>query len=69
MNKKYAIALISGLALVAIAVAVLLMSSTQKSTYYGYMENSTTAEKVVSEKDNKVTENAVSYTHLTLPTN
>ena len=57
MNKKYAIALISGLALVAIAVAVLLMSSTQKSTYYGYMENSTTAEKVVSEKDNKVTEN------------
>ncbi|GGI42541.1 DUF4889 domain-containing protein [Mammaliicoccus stepanovicii] len=55
MNKKYAILLISGLAIVAIAVAALLFFSTQKTTYYGYMENSTKAEKVVSEKTNKVT--------------
>lgn len=57
MNKKSAILLIGGLAIVALAVAALLLFSTQKSTYYGYMENSTTAEKVVSEKNNEVTEN------------
>lgn len=57
MNKKSAILLIGGLAIVALAVAALLLFSTQKSTYYAYMENSTTAEKVVSEKNNEVTEN------------
>lgn len=57
MNKKSAILLIGGLAIVALAVAALLLFSTQKSTYYGYMGNSTTAEKVVSEKNNEVTEN------------
>lgn len=56
MNKKSAILLISGLAVLAIAMAALLLFSTQKSTYYGYMENGTTAEKVVSEKNNEVTE-------------
>lgn len=45
MNKKSAILLISGLAVLAIAMAALLLFSTQKSTYYGYMENGTTAEK------------------------
>lgn len=45
MNKKSAILLIGGLAIIALAVAALLLFSTQKSTYYGYMENSTTAEK------------------------
>ena len=57
MNKKSAILLISGLAVLAIAMAALLLFSTQKSTYYGYMETGTTAEKVVSEKNNEVTEN------------
>nr|WP_263314665.1 DUF4889 domain-containing protein [Mammaliicoccus sp. Marseille-Q6498] len=57
MNKKSAILLISALVVVVIAVAALLLFSTQKSTYYGYMENSTTAEKIVSEKNSEITEN------------
>ncbi|WP_323703804.1 DUF4889 domain-containing protein [Mammaliicoccus sp. Dog046] len=57
MNKKSAILLIGSLVVVTLAVAALLLFSTQKSTYYGYMKSSTTAEKVISEKNQEITEN------------
>lgn len=57
MSKKSSILLISGLVLVTVAIVLLLMFSTQKTTHYGYMQDSQTAEKVINEKDGEVTEN------------
>lgn len=54
-NKKmFAIVISSVMLIVAIVLVVMMMSSGPKETYYGYMENSTTAEKVISEKDKKI---------------
>ncbi|SCT01881.1 DUF4889 domain-containing protein [Staphylococcus caeli] len=57
MNKKFTISIISILVIIGVAFTIFMMVSGQKSTYYGYMSNSTTAEKVVSEKDGLVTKN------------
>ncbi len=44
-----------GLMLVAtIIVIVAIMMSGQKETYYGYMKDDTTAEKVISESDKSI---------------
>jgi len=53
----FPIVISSVMLIVAIVLVVIMMNSGQKETYYGYMEDSTTAEKVVSEKDKKVEEN------------
>ncbi|MGO3049759.1 DUF4889 domain-containing protein [Staphylococcus casei] len=57
MKHKLTISLISALIIIGVAVTVMMLLSSQKSTYYGYMANATTAEKVVSEKDGLVTNN------------
>ncbi|MCD8821425.1 DUF4889 domain-containing protein [Staphylococcus gallinarum] len=57
-NKKgFAIILSAAMIIVAVVLVIMMMSSGQKETYYGYMKNSTTAEKIVSEKDHEVEEN------------
>ncbi|PTJ83789.1 DUF4889 domain-containing protein [Staphylococcus succinus] len=57
MKKKLTVSLISALVIIGVVVTVMMLLSSQKSTYYGYMANATTAEKVVSEKDGLVTDN------------
>lgn len=57
MKNKLTLALISVLVIIGIVVTITMFVSSQKSTYYGYMKNSNTAEKVVSEKDGLVTHN------------
>ena len=57
MKNKLTLALISVLVIIGIVVTITMVVSSQKSTYYGYMKNSNTAEKVVSEKDGLVTHN------------
>ena len=57
MNKKLTISIISILVIIGVVFTIFMITSSQKSTYYGYMSDSTTAEKVVSEKDHKVEEN------------
>lgn len=57
MNKKLTISIISILVIIGIVFTIFMITSSQKSTYYGYMSDSTTAEKVVSEKDGLVTKN------------
>ena len=51
MNKKLTISIISILVIIGVVFTIFMITSSQKSTYYGYMSDSTTAEKVVSEKD------------------
>ena len=55
MSKKLTISLISILVIIGLAFTIFMLFSGQKDTYYGYMSESTTAEKVVSEKDGIVT--------------
>lgn len=57
MKKKLTVSLISALVIIGVVITVMMLLSSQKSTYYGYMANATTAEKVVSEKDGLVTDN------------
>ncbi|WP_251521338.1 MULTISPECIES: DUF4889 domain-containing protein [Staphylococcus] len=57
MNKKVALPIILVLAIIGIVFTLMMVFSSQSSTYYGYMKDSTTAEKVVSEKDGLVTKN------------
>ncbi|MFH4934557.1 DUF4889 domain-containing protein [Staphylococcus cohnii] len=56
-NKMFAIVISAVMIIVAVILVIMMVSGGQKETYFGYMKNSTTAEKVVSEKDHKVEEN------------
>ncbi|MBO1197850.1 DUF4889 domain-containing protein [Staphylococcus simiae] len=57
MSKKMGIGLSAILLIIGIVIICMMVFSSQKTTYYGYMSNSTTAEKVVSEKDGLVKHN------------
>jgi len=50
----FAIIISAIMVIVAIVLVIMMVSG---GPYFGYMKNSTTAEKVVSEKDHKVEEN------------
>lgn len=56
-NKVFAITISAIMLIVAIVLVIMMMSGGQKETYYGYMKNDTTAEKIVSEKDHKIEKN------------
>src|SRR5699024_10967073 len=53
----FAIIISAVMVIVAIVLVIMMVSGGQKETYFGYMKNSTTADKVVSEKDHEVEEN------------
>lgn len=59
MKEKQTIGIVLIIAMLVITVGVIvaMMLSGQKETYYGYMKNDTTAEKVVSESEKTVAEN------------
>lgn len=57
MGKKMGLGLSITLVVIGIAVVCLMIFSSQKTTYYGYMNSNTNAEKVVSEKDGLVKHN------------
>ncbi|EKU45178.1 DUF4889 domain-containing protein [Staphylococcus massiliensis] len=56
-NKMIGIVSIIALLLVTIGLTVFLLTMKPVDTYYGYMKDDHTAEKIVSEKSHKVTEN------------
>ncbi|MEJ7443076.1 DUF4889 domain-containing protein, partial [Staphylococcus warneri] len=56
-KQTIGIVLIVAMLVVTIGVVVVMMLSGQKETYYGYMKDGTTAEKVVSESEKTVEEN------------
>ncbi|PTJ72651.1 DUF4889 domain-containing protein [Staphylococcus hyicus] len=57
-NKQTLGFILIGLMVVAtIIVIVAIMMAGQKETYYGYMKDHTTAEKVISESDKSIEEN------------
>lgn len=49
----FAIIISAVMVIVAIVLVIMMVSGGQKETYFGYMKNSTTADKVVSEKTMK----------------
>lgn len=53
-GKGLGITLIAIMLIVSIVFVVLMFTNGQKETYYGYMKNDTTAEKVISEETHKV---------------
>mgnify|MGYP002655573936 CR=1 FL=1 len=57
MGKKMGLGLSIALIVIGIAVVCLMIFSSQKTTYFGYMNSNTNAEKVVSEKDGLVKHN------------
>ncbi len=57
MGKKMGLGLSIALVVIGIAVVCLMIFSSQKTTYFGYMNSNTNAEKVVSEKDGLVKHN------------
>jgi uncharacterized protein YxeA len=55
MNKKvFSFGLIAVMLIVSIVLVIVMMSTGEKETYYGYMKDQHTAEKVINEKDHKV---------------
>ena len=42
---------------IAVVLIIMMFTSGQKETYYGYMKDATTADKVISEKDHKSEKN------------
>ncbi|PHK49617.1 DUF4889 domain-containing protein [Staphylococcus edaphicus] len=56
-GKLFAIVLSAIMLILAIVLIIMMVSSGQKETYYGYMKDTTTAEKVISEKDHKIEKN------------
>lgn len=57
MNRKLTISLVSFLIVIGLILIFVMVFSNQKNTYYGYMNSSNNAEKIVSEKDGLVTNN------------
>lgn len=59
MKQKQTIGIIFIVAMLVVTVGVIIamMLSGQKETYYGYMKDNTTAEKIISESDKTVEEN------------
>ena len=58
MNKKVlSIGLIAVMLIVSVVLIIIMMTSGEKETYFGYMKNSNTADKVINEKDHKIEEN------------
>lgn len=53
-SKVFAITISALMLIVAIVLIIMMLSSGQKETYYGYMKNETTADKIISEKDHKI---------------
>lgn len=56
-KQTIGIVLIVAMLVITVGVIVAMMLSGQKETYYGYMKNDTTAEKVVSASEKTVEEN------------
>ncbi|AKS66366.1 hypothetical protein RN70_02575 [Staphylococcus schleiferi] len=56
-KQSLGIIIIIAMLIVTLGVVVAMMLSGQKEIYYGYMKDSTTAEKVISESDKTVKEN------------
>lgn len=54
-GKGLAITLSAIIIIVCIIFVIIMFASGQKETYYGYMKDDTTAEKIVSEETHKVT--------------
>ena len=54
-GKGLAITLSAIMIIVCIIFVIIMFASGQKETYYGYMKDDTTAEKIVSEETHKVT--------------
>ncbi|HEC2157228.1 DUF4889 domain-containing protein [Staphylococcus delphini] len=56
-KQTIGIVLIVAMLVVTVGVVVVMMLAGQKETYYGYMKDDTTAEKVVSASEKTVEEN------------
>lgn len=56
-SKVFAISLSVIMLVIAVVLIIMMFTSGQKETYYGYMKDTTTADKVISEKDHKIEKN------------
>lgn len=57
-NKKaLGLGLIAIMLIVCIVLVIMMMTGGKKDTYYGIMKNSTTIDKMISEKDEKIEKN------------
>ncbi|MDK6297937.1 DUF4889 domain-containing protein [Staphylococcus caprae] len=57
-NKKaLGFVLIAIMLIVCIVLVIMMMTGGKKDTYYGIMKNSTTIDKMISEKDEKIEKN------------
>ena len=57
-NKKaLGFGLIAIMLIVCIVLVIMMMTGGKKDTYYGIMKNSTTIDKMISEKDEKIEKN------------
>ncbi|MFO3693745.1 DUF4889 domain-containing protein [Staphylococcus felis] len=56
-KQTLGIILIVVMLVITVAIIVAIMISGQKETYYGYMKDNTTAEKVISESEKTIEEN------------
>lgn len=55
MNKKvFSYGLIAVMLIVSIVLVIVMLTTGEKDTYYGYMKDKHTAEKVINDKDHKV---------------
>lgn len=56
-GKGLAAVLIGVMLIVSIVLVIMMITGGRQETYYGYMKNSTTADKVISEESHEIEEN------------